>query len=270
MRASQKWRMISKGTNALASYIVLVTRPKPADAPIATRREFVGALSTELAEALRHLQHVNVAPVDLAQAALGPGMAIFSRFSKVVEASGNAMTVRTALTLINQAVDEILDAQVSEYDPSTRWAVSWFEQHGVGVGDYGEAETLFVRTNTSSQGLVRDGVIEARAGKVRLLNRSEMSPDWDPVTDARLTIWEACQHLARVLENDGEQAAGRLLRRLGQDTGAQARDLAYRLFTTSEKRKWSQEAQVFNALVVAWPEIVRFAAGDSAEQGSVL
>ena len=138
VRASQKWRMVAMGSNALASYIVLVCRPRPAEAPLATRKEFMNALRRELPKALRNLQHGNIAPVDLAQAAIGPGMAVFTRYAKVIEADGSPMTVRTALGIINQVLDEVLAEQEGEFDADTRWALAWFEQFGMNEGPFGD------------------------------------------------------------------------------------------------------------------------------------
>jgi putative DNA methylase len=249
------------GSNALASSIVLVCRPQPADAVIATRREFISALRSELPRALNRLQHGNIAPVDLAQAAIGPGMAVFSRYAKVLEADGSAMTVRSALALINQALDEILAEQEGDFDPDTRFAVTWFEQRGMTEGPFGEAEVLAKAKNTSPRGLEAAGVLVSRGGKVRLLGREELSDDWDPAVDRRPTVWEATQHLARRLDSGGEDSAAQLLRRLGGDYGERARELAYRLYTTSERKGWVGEALAYNALVVAWPEIARRVAG---------
>jgi len=258
VRASQKWRMVAMGTNALASYIVLACRPRPADAPQCSRRDFLAALKKELPTALKHLQQGNVAPVDLAQAAIGPGMAVFSRYSKVMEASGQAMTVRTALALINQTLDEVLAEQEAEFDSDTRWALAWFEQHGMEEGPFGDAETLSKAKNTAVNGLVEAGVVSARGGKVRLVRRDEMPDDWDPATDERLTVWEMTQHLVRALETGGESAAAELLGKLGA-RGETARELSYRLHKTCERRGWASEAVSYNALVVAWPEIARLA-----------
>jgi putative DNA methylase len=252
-------RTVGLGANALASSIVLVCRPRPEDARPATRREFLAALKRELPEALRLLQHGNIAPVDLAQAAIGPGMAVFSRYSKVLEADGSPMRVRTALALINQTLDEVLAEQEGEFDSDTRWAVAWFEQHGFEEGIFGVAETLSKAKNTAVSGMVEAGILSAKAGKVRLLRRDELNPHWDPTSDGRLTAWETTQHLIRVLEKDGESGAAQLLAKLGS-MGELARDLAYRLYTTCERKKWAQDALAFNSLVVSWPEIVRLAA----------
>ena len=175
------------GSNALASSIVLVCRPRPANASLATRKEFITALRHELPEALRNLQRGNIAPVDLAQAAIGPGMAVFTRYAKVIESDGSAMTVRTALGIINQSLDEVLAEQEGEFDGDTRWALAWFEQFGMEEGPFGDAETLSKAKNTAVNGLVEAGIIIARAGKVRLLRRDELPADWNPATDKRLT-----------------------------------------------------------------------------------
>lgn len=261
VRSELSNRTIASGTSALASSIVLVCRPRPADAPIATRRELVNALRAELPEALRTLQHGSIAPVDLAQAAIGPGMAVFSRYAKVLEADGSTMTVRTALGLINQALDEILTEQEGDFDADTRFAVTWFEQRAFGEGAYGEADVLARAKNTSVEGMVDAGVLVSRAGKVRLLRRDELPDGWDPVSDRRPTAWEAAQHLTRRLSAGGEDEAANLLRRLGGSYGEQARELAYRLFSICERRGWAEEALPYNSLVVAWPEIARRVAG---------
>jgi len=268
VRASQKWRMVAMGTNALASYIVLACRPRPADAPQCSRREFIAALKRELPQALKHLQQGNIAPVDLAQASIGPGMAVFSRYARVMEASGNPMSVRTALALINQTLDEVLAEQEAEFDADTRWALAWFEQHGTGEGPFGDAETLSKAKNTAVNGLVEAGIISARGGKVRLVGREELPADWDPAKDKRLAVWEATQHLIRTLEQGGEGAAAELLRRLGSSTGEVARELAYRLYKVCERKGGSKGALSYNGLVVAWPEIVRLASRQKQEDGS--
>jgi putative DNA methylase len=260
VRSELSNRPRGQGFNALASSIVLVCRARPEGAPLATRKELLAALKAELPNALRLLQHGNIAPVDLAQAAIGPGMAVFSRYAKVVEADGSAMTVRTALGLINQVLDETLAEQESDFDADTRWAKAWFEQHGMNTGQYGEAETLSRAKNTSMHGLVQAGVVESKGGKVRLLDRTELTETWSPTTDTRLTVWEVTQHLIRRLEHGGEDAAADLLRSVGW-LGEAARELAYSLFVTCERNKWAKEALAYNALVVAWPEIARLAAG---------
>lgn len=230
VRASQKWRMVAMGSNALASYIVLACRPRPSDASLATRKEFMNALRRELPQALRKLQLGNIAPVDMAQSAIGPGMAVLTRYAKVIESDGSPMTVRTALGIINQVLDEVLTEQEGDFDPDTRWALAWFEQFGVNEESFGTAETLSKAKNTSINGLVEAGIVKSHGGKVRLLARAELPDDWDPVTDTRLRHWEVVQHLIRTLETKGESEAAKLLNRLG-GMGETARELAYRLFS---------------------------------------
>ena len=183
MRTELSNRMIGAGANALASSIVLVCRQRPADAPMATRREFVAALRAELPTALAHLQSGNIAPVDLAQAAIGPGMAVFTRYAKVLDAEGNPVSVREALALINQMLDEVLAEQEGDFDPDSRWALAWFEQQGFDKGENGVAETLSKAKNTSIAGIVEGGILASSAGKVRLLRPDELADDWDPVSD---------------------------------------------------------------------------------------
>jgi putative DNA methylase len=258
MRTEMKTRQVAMGTNALASSVVLVCRPRPADARLATRREFINALKVELPAAFKNLQRGNIAPVDLAQAAIGPGMAVFSRYLKVIEADGSPMRVRTALALINQTLDEVLAEQEGEFDPDTRWAVAWFDQYGMNEGPFGVAETLSKAKNTAVNGLEEAGILIARAGKVRLLRREELDGDWDPTTTHRLTVWEVTHQLIRTLDKDGEAGAAALLRKVGA-LGETARDLAYRLYGVCERKKWSQEGLAYNSLVIAWPEIARLA-----------
>lgn len=254
MRTELSNRPVASGTNALASSIVLVCRPRPDNAPLATRRDFLNALRRELPAALKELQHGNIAPVDLAQASIGPGMAIFSRYARVLEADGAAMRVRTALALINQALDEYLSEQEGAYDTDTRWALAWFEQHGFQAGAYGDAETLSTAKNTSVGGMVSAGILQAGGGKVRLLRRDELAADWDPHTDKRLTVWEICQQLIRRMEEQGETAAAQLLADAGP-LGDAARDLAYRLYQVCERKGWAAEALPYNALIVSWSEM---------------
>ncbi|MEJ7655559.1 MAG: hypothetical protein WKF33_00825, partial [Thermoleophilaceae bacterium] len=199
-----------------------------------------------------------IAPVDLAQSAIGPGMAVFSRFGKVVEADGTRMTVRTALSLINQALDELLTEQEGDFDAETRWAVAWFEQAGLDSAAYGLAETLSTAKNTAVNALVQAGIVESKAGRVRLLSRDELDASWDPATDIRLTVWEIVHHIIRVLEQHGEQAAGLLIRSIG-GLSEPARELAYRLYLVCERKSWAQEAFSYNSLVVAWPGLARIA-----------
>ena len=258
MRTEGSGRMIAKGTNALASSVVLVCRKRTALTPSATRREFMAALKAELPEAMRLLQAGNIAPVDLAQAAIGPGMGVYTRYAKVLDAEGNALTVRDALTLINQTLDEALAEQEGDFDADTRWALAWFEQQGFLDGEYGVAETLSRAKNTSVQGLADAGIITSSRGKVRLLRPTELPVDWRPDQDERLTAWETVHQLVRALESGGETAAAALVAPLGLGAEA-ARELAYRLYTLCERKKRAAEALSYNALVQSWPEITRLA-----------
>ena len=245
-------------SNALASSIILVCRPRAADAPTATRREFVTALKAELPAALAHLQRGNIAPVDLAQAAIGPGMAVYTRYAKVLDAEGKPLTVREALALINQTLDEALAEQEGDFDADSRWALTWFEQSGFAEGEYGVAEQLSKSKNTSVAGMVEAGILESKRGKVRLLRPEELPADWDPATDPRLTAWEIVHHLIRVLASGGEGAAAELVAKLGAKAEI-ARELAYRLYTFCERKKRAAEALAYNGLVQSWPEITRLA-----------
>jgi len=266
MRTEGSTRLIGMTTNALASSVILVCCPTATDARTASRREFLAALKAELPHALTHLQRSNIAPVDLAQAAIGPGMAVYTRYSRVIESDGSPLTVRTALALINQVLDEVLAEQEGDFDADTRWALAWFEQSGFTEGDYGVAETLSKAKNTSVQGLVNAGVLASKGGKVRLLSPGDLPEDWDPRADSRLTVWEMVHHLIRVLESGGESAAAELAAKL--DSQAEpARELAYRLYTVCERKKRASEALAYNALVQSWPEISRLAREGSRPRG---
>jgi putative DNA methylase len=249
---------VKTGKNVLASSIVIVCRPRPTDAPTATRRDFLAALKTELPAALSHLQRGNIAPVDLQQAVFGPGMATYTRYGKVLDAEGKVLSVREALALINQTLDEVLAAQEGDFDADTRWALVWFDQSGFSTGDYGVAEQLSKSKNTSVQGLVKAGVLTSKGGKVRLLKPSELPEDWDPTTDERLTVWEMVHHLIRVVEAGGEGAAADLAAKMGSKAEV-VRELAYRLYTMSNNKKRATEALSYNSLVQSWPEITRLA-----------
>ena len=254
MRTESRTRMRGIDSNALASSIVLVCRPRAADAAVATRREFLDALRSELPEALRKMQQGNIAPVDLAQAAIGPGMAIFTRYARVLDASGAAVSVREALALINETLDEVLAEQEGDFDADTRWALAWFEQSGFSEGEYGVAETLSTAKNTSVAGMVEAGILTSGAGKVRLLVPAELPQDWNPKADSRRTVWETTHHLVRVHEQGGDTAAADIMANIGADAET-ARDLAYRLFRICDKRNRPQEALGYNALVRSWGEI---------------
>jgi putative DNA methylase len=253
MRTEQPKGLRAFEQNALASSIILVCRKRPDDAPTATRREFLAALRAELPGALKHLQRGNIAPVDLAQAAIGPGMGVFTRYARVLDAAGQAMSVREALALINQTLDEVLAEQEGDFDAETRWAVAWFEQMGFNDGPFGDAETLSKAKNTSVEGMVEAGLLLSKAGKVRLLRPAELSDK------AGGAVWLNTHRLIQALEQGGETAAAAHAAALGSQADS-ARELAYRLYTVCERKKRAAEALAYNGLVQSWPEIVRLAA----------
>ena len=254
MRTELSNRMISSGTNSLASSIVLVCQKRTSSAAIATKAQFLAALRAELPLALANLQAGNIAPVDLAQASIGPGMAIYTRFSKVIGADGAPMSVREALAQINEVLDEQLTEQEGNWDADTRWGVTWFDQNGFLVGEFGMAELLARAKNTSVAGVVQAGFVSSNAGKVRILKPEEMPIDWDPVTDQRLTVWEMLHHMVRVYK-EGEAPAAALLAKLGDKADA-AKELAYRLYGICEKKKRSTEGQLYNEIITIWPDLV--------------
>ncbi len=243
--------------SALASSIVLVCRRENIGSRLCTRREFQEALRKELPAALGNLLQSNIAPVDLAQASLGPGMGIFTRYQGVLNADGSRMSVRSALALINATLDEVMAEQEGEFDADTRWALTWFEQHGFNEGEFGSAEQLSKAKNTSVSGLVRAGVVVSSRRSVRLLRPSELDPEWDPAVDSRLTVWEMAHHLIRAL-TVSERSAGDVAAKLGARAET-ARDLAYRLYTVSERKRRPADALQYNTLVQSWPEIARLA-----------
>ena len=270
MRTELSNRPVAGGTNALASSIVLACRTRPLNATMATRRAFVDALNEELPAALRTMQAGNIAPVDLAQAAIGPGMAVFSRYARVLDVSGRPLSVRAALSLINQTLEEALAEQEGDFDADTRWAVAWFEHAGFNQGEFGVAETLSKAKNTSVDGMIEAGILKAGAGKVRLLRPAELPDDWDPQTDRRRTVWEMVHHLIRLHGQAGEGGAAILLAKLRADAES-ARDLAYRLYRICEQKNRAQEALGYNALVQSWPEIARLARQrPRVEQGELI
>ena len=266
IRTEQPGGLRVVGRAALASSIVLVCRRRQTDAPLTTRRDFLSSLHAELPEALRLMQQGNIAPVDLAQASIGPGMAIFSRYRRVVEADGGSMSVRDALAAINRALDVVLAEQEADFDADTRWAVAWYSEFGFDDGSAGMAETLSKAKNTSIEGLVRAGILQQQGNACRLLARGELDEDWTPATDERLTVWEVVQHLIRKLDDEGETAAGDLMRTVG-GLAEPARELAYRLYHLCERKGWTADALAYNGLVAAWPELSRLA--DKATEGQV-
>lgn len=265
MRTEGTGRLRAMDSNALASSIILVCRPRTEEAPSATRREFISALKSELPLALVHLQRGNIAPVDLQQAAIGPGMSVFTRYSQVLDAQGKPMAVREALALINHTLDEALAEQEGDFDAESRWALAWFDQMGFSEGDFGLAETLSKAKNTSVQGISDVGVLESRRGKVRLYRPAELSADWKP-SGSDVMAWAVVHHLIRVFESGGDLAAAEMVAQLGSKAEA-ARELAYRLYTICERKKRSAEALSYNALVQSWPEITRLARERSESKG---
>ena len=272
MRTELANRQRAQASNALASSIVLVCRRANESARDATRHAFVTDLKAELLQALASLQRGNIAPVDLAQAAIGPGMAVYTRYGRVLDIEGNLLSVRDALGLINQTLDETLAEQEGEFDADSRWALAWFEQCGFDEGEYGVAETLSKAKNTSVEGLVSGGILKSSGGRVRLLAPKELPADWDPVTDQRLTDWEMVHHMIRALETGGERSAAELVAKVGARAES-ARDLCYRLYNLCERKKRAVEGLWYNGLVQSWPEIMRLSRTEKtavAEQGSLF
>lgn len=205
----------------------------------------------------------------MAQAAIGPGMAVFSRYARVMEASGETMRVRTALELINETLDEVVEGIDADFDYDTRWAVSWFGEYGFEEGEFGRAELRSKSRNTSVAGLAEAGIVASGAGKVRLLRRDELDPDWDPTTDRRFTVWEVAHHLIHRIHEQGEQEAAALLHAVGGH-GEAAKELAYRLYLICERKGWATEALDYNSLVTSWPELTKLAATTPPTQVSLL
>jgi putative DNA methylase len=273
MRTEKEGRTIGIGSNALASSIVLVCRKREESARIATRGEFISALRIEMPVAFARMQATNIAPVDLAQASIGPGMAIFTSFSKVINADGERVGVKEALSLINQTLDEVVAEQEGDFDGDTRWAISWFEQYGFDAGEFGVAETLSKAKNTSISGVVEGGIATSGQGKVRLLRPSELDEKWDPSSDKRLSAWEALHQLIRVLQAEAEVDAARLVAKLGSTADA-CLELAYRLYVVSERKGRASDGLLYNSLVQSWKEILTLKGsidvGNSGAQDSLF
>ncbi len=252
LRTELSNRMTASRTNALASSIALVCRPRPEDAPQASRRDFVNALQQELPQALREMQSGNIAPVDLAQASIGPGMAIYTRYQKVLETDGSRLTVRTALQLINHELDAYLAEHEGVLDADSRFAVAWFEQLSFDAGAFGQADVLARAKNTSVETVANAGLLQSGAGKVRLYHWSEMDPGWDPTATLHPTVWEATHQLINRFNTYGEQGVAQLLLKTPPDLAASAHQLAYRLYNICERKGWSEYAYDYNALVISW------------------
>lgn len=256
IRTEKIGRSVEIGTNALASSIVIVCRVKKDSLNMITRREYLNILRKELPSALKKLQQGNIAPVDLAQAAIGPGMSVFSRYSKVLEADGTPMTVRTALQIINQELDAYLTTLEGEMDTDSRFCVAWYEQFGMNEAPFGEADVLARAKNTSVGRLEEEGVVYSAKGRVRLLKREELDEKWSPVSSSsRDMIWMCTQQLVKTLENEGEIKTAELVHEMRGDVVENAKALAYRLYTIAERKGWTEEAYAYNALVVSWPDI---------------
>lgn len=269
MKTEGTTRLIAAGANALASSIVLVLRPRPEDAPMTDRRSLMRELRRTLPEAVETLRSGGIAPVDLAQAAIGPGMSVFSRYARVISPDGTDMSVSQALTQINAVLDEVLGEQEGDLDPDTRWCLTWFDAHGFTEGPYGEAETLASARNASIDSLRRSGVLTSGGGRVGLIAPADLPVDYDPRTDDRISHWEVVLHLVRALDRRGIDEAGRILaaaaeRGLGADI---LQSLAYRLYSLAEKHGWTEAGLLFNALGGSWPEIAA-AARTAASTGS--
>jgi putative DNA methylase len=262
MRSERPGRMRDIDSNALASSIVLALRPRDEHAPTTDRRGLIAALHDELPDALRKLQQGAIAPVDLPQAAIGPGMAVFSRYAKVIENDGTTMTVRSALARINEILDQVLNEQEGDFDAATRFAIAWYRQHGYSTGKFGVADDLARARNTAVETLGRDGILTSAAGKVTLLSPSNLPEGYDVLADDRVGAWEVLHHLIAVLERDGLHVAGAFL------ASAQKRpdsaidielvnELAFLLFSIAEKNSWTQDALAFNTVATAWPDVVQ-------------
>jgi putative DNA methylase len=264
MRTELGNRLLASKSNALASSIVLACRPRLTAAPLASRGEFIGALRSELPDAVRLLQSGNIAPVDLAQSTIGPGVKVFSRYAKVVEADGSSMSVSDALAIINDVLGEVLDGEEAELDRDTRFAVAWYTQNGYNPGRSGDADGQARAKNTSLAGIEDAGIGEARGGRFRLFERSALNPDWDPVSDDRRTVWEATQHLVAALERS-ETEASELLHRMG-GYADRARQLAYVLFQKATDKGWADEAGAYNGLITAWPALQAMDTGGNGQQ----
>lgn len=251
LRTERRGRMNEVGANALASSIVLACRRRIDSAPLSTRGQFMSALRDELPEAVKVLQSGNIAPVDLPQSTIGPGIRVFSRYARVVEADGSSMSVSDALAIINDVLGEILDGEDAELDADTRFAVTWYSQHAIEPGHSGDADNQARAKNTSLSGIEASGIGQARAGKFRLYRRDELDPGWSPQDDDRLTVWKATQQLVAALDRSESEAA-ELLHKLGA-YGDRARQLAYLLFNKATEARNADEAAAYNGLINAWP-----------------
>ncbi|WP_062529104.1 DUF1156 domain-containing protein [Demequina rhizosphaerae] len=268
VRSERAGRMIAVGTNALASSIVLALRPRGDAALAVSRGGFINALKKELPRALDEMQQGAIAPVDLAQATIGPGMAVFSRYARVIDSDGSRMSVKTALALINQALDEVLQEQDGNLDSDSRFCVKWYEQYGWEAKPYGEADVLARAVNVSVDGLVRGGVLSGAGSKVQLIKPADMDPAWDPATDDRTSVWEAVVQLCRALDSEGIEAAAALMAKIkGRTDLDDVRGLAYRLYEIAQSGR-TDDAILFNNLATAWIDIKHGADKAPAERAA--
>ncbi len=265
MRTEREVRTIASGSNALASSIVLVCRKRPSDAPVCTRRDFINTLKRELKPALQKLQASNIAPVDLAQSAIGPGMGVYSRFSKVLEADGTPMSVRSALQIINQELDLYFTEQDGELDRDSRFCVDLYTQYAFNDMKFGEADVLARAKNTSVEKLTARGVLYAEKGVVRLLGRDEIP---EKITSGDRIIWLLTQQLTRAMEKDGVVGVAEVVADIFTSEPEHAKALAYRLFQIAERKGWAGEAYAYNSLIIAWPEIQSKAADITAQRNN--
>lgn len=254
-------RMVASGTNALASAIVLSLRPRATEAARIDRRGFIEALAAELPAALRTLQQGRISPVDLPQAAIGPGMAVFSRYSAVLEPDGSKMTIRAALARINEILDQVLNEQEGDFDPTSRFAIAWYRQHGYGIGKFGDADNIARARNTSVHLLDRQGILTSRSSRVQLIKPENLSSAYDVTADLHASNWEVLHHLIKALEREGIRPAGQFLRgalsRLNEAVDADLiKELAHLLFRIAEANAWTKDALSFNNLVTSWPEVL--------------
>ncbi|WP_100810661.1 MULTISPECIES: DUF1156 domain-containing protein [unclassified Microbacterium] len=261
MRSELATRIRNIGSNALATSVVLSLRPRPEGAPITDRRGFIAAMKRELGPALRELQQGSIAPVDLPQSAIGPGMAVFSRYTKVIESDGSEMTVRSALARINEVLDELLTEQEGDFDPSTRFAIAWYRSNGYEAGAFGDAENLARARATAVSTMERGGILSARAGKVQLYRPVDLPEDYDVTTDQHASAWEALQHTIRIQETKGIPAAGAFLRDASRRADGSVdldlvKELAYLLFQVAEKNGWTKDAISFNGIATSWSELL--------------
>ncbi|RYD96172.1 MAG: DUF1156 domain-containing protein [Sphingobacteriales bacterium] len=270
LRTESAGRLIGNKANALASSIVLICRKRPIGAEVITRSDFVRQLKRDMPDAIDAIRKAGVGPVDMQQSVIGPGMGIFSRYSKVLEDDDGAMTVRTALSLINRVWEEIDNELEAAFDAETQVALAWYSTFGFDTRSSGELITLANAKNIASDSLFKSDVFKNMKGKAGLIPREELPAAWQPITDKTLTAWECVQHTARVLSasDGGGEAAAKLVAQMGSK-GADARALAYRLFEIATKKGWASEALIYNELAQEWPKLEDLGSSDSVKPGGI-